>query len=103
MAALLAIVGVEAKHAGATRNKAPARKKQRRGGNSALMDGDIDFENLAPRDCATFLCASEVDAAAEYIEAGCPGQFSLFDSKDHGAQQDMEGLALGSFASAAEG
>lgn len=102
MAAILAIVGVEAKPAGATRNKALPRKK-RRGGNNALVDGDIDFENLAPRDCATFLCAAEVDAAAEYIEAGCPGQFSLFESKGQGAQQDMEELATGNFASTVEG
>lgn len=48
-------------------------------GNNDIANMNIDFDNLSPMDCASYLCVSDAPLASEYIEAGCPGQFARFE------------------------
>lgn len=86
----LATLGV-AKPSKAT-HKALAKAHKRMGtkptGNHDLIDGDIDFDDLSPKDCATYMCVSQVATATEYIEAGCPGPYSHFET---GSNKQTEG------------
>lgn len=61
-------------------------------GKDDLIDGDIDYDHVSPKDCASYLCASDVDLATEYIEEGCPGPFSRYGIEDEGdvMPQDMQ-------------
>lgn len=60
-------------------------------GNEDLGGDIVDFSSVSPKDCANYLCVSSSDKATEYIEAGCPGQFALYEpEKDY--EQPMQSL-----------
>lgn len=81
-------------------NKALAKNhkhKNKPTGNHDLIDGDIDFDDLSPKDCATYMCVSQVASATEYMEAGCPGPFSRFEPEtreDFAAEMNMGEVLL---------
>lgn len=79
------------------KNAKAGRKGNRGAPGHEDLGGDdlIDFDKVSPKDCANFLCVTSSDKATEYIEAGCPGQFAMFQpEKDYDDyDQGMESLA----------
>lgn len=67
-----------------------AIKTKKPSGHNDLMNGDIDFDSLSPKDCASYLCANNLDLATQYIESGCPGPLANFEVT---GSSDMQELA----------
>lgn len=81
---------------GLTNQKSGANTGANPSGHKDIAHGDIDFDSLSPRDCANYLCVSNGDLASEYIESGCPGQFSRYESDTE--FELMESTSAGSTA-----
>lgn len=58
-------------------------------GKSDLVDGDIDYDALTPKDCADYLCVSSSGLATEYIESGCPGQLATYEPLHEDVEVDL--------------
>lgn len=76
MATLSAAKPAWGPHNGPGSKKKPLTNKP--SGHNDLVDGDIDFDALSPKDCATYMCVSQADLATKYIESGCPGPFTMW-------------------------
>lgn len=88
----LAMVG--GKPAWGPHDKRPVAAKLPAGHNN-LLTGDIDFEALSPKDCASYLCVPNIDLATDYIEKGCPGPFSLFSTEEeHESEEEVQELLV---------
>ncbi|CAM9362822.1 unnamed protein product [Scytosiphon promiscuus] len=68
-------------------------------GNEDLGGDLLDFSSVSPRDCADYLCVSSPDKATCYIEAGCPGQFALYDPQQDYGQPTTSFVGMGMSAS----
>ena len=65
-------------------------------GNNDIANMNIDFDNLSPMECASYLCVSDAPLASEYIESGCPGQFARFE---HDPDLELEGTSFNAITS----
>lgn len=57
------------------------KSSMKKPGGNDFADGDFNFNDVSPKDCANYLCVSSASLASEYIESGCPGQFVMYEGE----------------------